>query len=149
MDFSVRAWKIRSTAELTLFSELVSQLWSKESRRAHPRAMLFSATERDNTALCLCQTVELALRGEMGENWRAEQPSYHPGLELKLWVGPLQHPPHLWILGAYEGYEPINLKLQDLHNTGKQLDIQRRPRENPLSVVQQKPEVSNKFNDSW
>lgn len=46
-----------------------------------------------------------------------------PGSEPGFWLGPPQHPSHLWSVGTHEGVWPTNPKLQHLHGTGQQQNI--------------------------
>jgi hypothetical protein len=52
------------------------------------------------------------------------------------------------MVGKHGKANPADAKLQDLHDTGQQQDNQRRPPEDPISMVSQKPEISNQTSDS-
>ena len=53
---------------------------------------------------------------------RSDQLSYHPGTRPGLWVGTPQPLSHLRPAGARDGTSPVELRLQDLHDSGQQQD---------------------------
>lgn len=70
-------------------------------------------------------------RWQWGKAGRLTNPATSQGLEPELWVGPPQYPPHRWTAGACEVVGPAGLKLQNLHDTRQQQDIQEEPQWRP------------------
>jgi len=75
------------------------------------------------------------------ESWEADQLSYYPGTDPG--YGLDQHLPYLGTVGALGRTNPADPKLQNLLDT----EYLRGNQENPVSMVSQKPEVSNQTND--
>lgn len=69
---------------------------------------------------------EFTLVAKTEEIWQTDQPRNYPDPERGLCVDSFQYPPHLWSPQACRGFVPADpwaAVLQDLHDTGKQLDV--------------------------
>lgn len=63
-------------------------------------------------------TEELTLPMRVKDSWQPDQPSNYPDLE------PEHYPLHLRSAEACEGAGPADSKIQDLHDTEQQKDVQ-------------------------
>lgn len=68
---------------------------------------------------------ELALVTCTWESWQANQLTYHPVLDPRLWTGSPQYVPQLWDAGSHKWTSPAERKLQDLNDSGPQQDIRK------------------------
>ena len=85
---------------------------------------------------------------QIWESWWADQLSYPPGPDLGLWVGPRQCLPHLWTSGTCEETGSLDPKLQVSMTQGNNIISEKSPGEDPVLIVEQKPETMNQTTES-